>query len=122
MEIDKILEKIVVERNKKGFSYENMADELGITVSGYRKIETGSTKLAVERLFKIASILDISLVKLLDLDKGDLHQYNHDNENVFQQKIEHFHQENKEAYDKLIQKQQEEIVFLRNFIEKSVNK
>lgn len=28
METNKILEKIVIERNKKGFSYENMADEL----------------------------------------------------------------------------------------------
>lgn len=65
--------------------------------------------------------MDIPLPDLLNLDKDVLHQHNHDNENVFQQKIEHFYQENKEAYDKLIQKQQEEIVFLRSLVSKTTS-
>ncbi len=118
MEATKIIEKIVFERNKKGFSYENMADELGITVSGYRKIETGDTKLTVERLFKIASILDITLSELLSLDKDILSQHNHDNENVYQQKIDNFYQENKDIYEKLIQSKDEQIALLREMLDK----
>ena len=31
MEINKILERIAKERSKKGYTYENMADDLGVT-------------------------------------------------------------------------------------------
>ena len=54
MELEKIIEKITQYRNRKGYTYENMAHDLHITPAAYRKIETGETKLTVERLFKIA--------------------------------------------------------------------
>lgn len=49
-------------RKQLGYSYENMAQELKITPSAYRKIELGITKLTLERLYEIASVLksDIS--------------------------------------------------------------
>ena len=53
MEIAQVIERIVQGRNKKGYTYENMAVELDLTTAAYRKIETGETKLTVERLFKI---------------------------------------------------------------------
>ena len=56
MEMEKIIEKITQYRNRKGYTYENMAHDLHITPAAYRKIETGETKLTVERLFKIADI------------------------------------------------------------------
>ena len=43
-----------------------MAHDLHITPAAYRKIETGETKLTVERLFKIAEILDIKVSDLLN--------------------------------------------------------
>ena len=58
MELEKIIEKITQYRNRKGYTYENMAHDLHITPAAYRKIETGETKLTVERLFKIADILE----------------------------------------------------------------
>ena len=51
MEMEKIIEKIAQHRNSKGYTYENMADELELTPAVYRKIEAGETKLTVERLF-----------------------------------------------------------------------
>ena len=42
MEMEKIIEKIAQYRNKKGYTYENMADELELTPAAYRKIETGA--------------------------------------------------------------------------------
>ena len=58
MEIEKVIEKIAQQRNRKGYTYENMAHDLHITPAAYRKIETGETKLTLERLFKIADILE----------------------------------------------------------------
>ena len=55
--INKIIKKIAEIRVKRGYSYENIADELSITPAAYRKIEIGETKLTVERLFQISEIL-----------------------------------------------------------------
>lgn len=120
MEMEKIIEKIAQHRNRKGYTYENMADELELTPAAYRKIETGETKLTVERLFRISAILETPISEFLQIDGVNLMQNNYNNTNVFQQKIEHFYQENKEitdqlikAKDQLIEQLQKEIEFLR---------
>lgn len=120
MEMEKIIEKIAQYRNKKGFTYENMADELELTPAAYRKIETGETKLTVERLFRISAILETPINEILELDKVSLQQNNYNANSVYQQKIEHFYQENKEiteqlikAKDQLIEQLQKEIAFLK---------
>ena len=69
MNIEKVINKIVQERTKKGYSYENMAEELHLSVPAYRKLEIGETKLSVERLFQISMILEIPVGELLDLEK-----------------------------------------------------
>lgn len=120
MEMEKIIEKITQYRNRKGYTYENMADELDLTTAAYRKIETGETKLSVERLFRISNILETPVNELLEMDSVSQNQNNYNNENVYQQKIEHFYQENKEittelikAKDQLIEQLQKEIEFLK---------
>ena len=52
-----ILMNIILERTKKGYSQEYMAEKLGIVQKTYCKIEKGRTKLSVERLEEIALIL-----------------------------------------------------------------
>ena len=49
----------------KGFTNEYMAHQLDITAPAYSKIEKGYTKLSVETLDKISSILQVPLVDLL---------------------------------------------------------
>lgn len=121
MEMEKIIEKIAQYRNRKGYTYENMADELELTPAAYRKIETGETKLTVERLFKISTILETPIDEFLEYDKNSFVQYNYGNDSVFSSRIEHFYQENKEiteqlikAKDDLITQLQKEIDFLKN--------
>lgn len=120
MEMEKIIEKIAQFRNRKGYTYENMADELELTTAAYRKIETGETKLSVERLFKISNILETPVNEILDLDKNHFVQNNYNSESVISQRIENFYQENKEitaelikAKDQLIAQLQKEIEFLK---------
>jgi len=117
MEIEKVIERIAQQRNKKGFTYENMADELDITPAAYRKIETGETKLSVERLMKIADILESSFTDFFDLEKTILNQQsNHDNENVYQQKTLNLYQENREVYQELIKSKDDQIDILKEQI------
>ncbi|GAA4158329.1 hypothetical protein GCM10022217_19480 [Chryseobacterium ginsenosidimutans] len=66
--MEKIIKKIAEIRSKKGFSYENMAHDLDLSTSAYRKIETGETKLTVERLVDISKILETPLNELLETD------------------------------------------------------
>ena len=120
MEIAQVIERIVQGRNKKGYTYENMAVELDPTTAAYRKIETGETKLTLERLFKISDILEVPVGELLAIEKSVNQQVNNGNSNVYNQKIDHFYQENREiteqlnkAKDELIAQLKQENEYLR---------
>lgn len=123
MEMEKIIEKISQLRNRKGYTYENMADELELTPAAYRKIETGETKLSVERLFRISNILETPINEILELDQNNFVQNNYNSESVVSQRIENFYEDNKEIVDQLIKAKdqlidalQKEIEFLKSKI------
>jgi transcriptional regulator with XRE-family HTH domain len=105
----KILDNIVKFRKEKGFTYENMADELGLSAAAYRKIETNQTHLTVERLYQISETLHTSVAKLLDIDREEYSQTVRDQATGYLQKIEHFYQENEKTHEKLFASQQETI-------------
>ncbi|MCU7616063.1 helix-turn-helix transcriptional regulator [Chryseobacterium sp. PBS4-4] len=65
--MEKILKKIATCRRERGYTFENMGHELGITTAAYRKIEMGETKLTVDRLFKISNVLNLHVVELISL-------------------------------------------------------
>jgi len=124
MEINKILERIAKERSKKGYTYENMADDLGVTPPAYRKIETGETKLSVERMFQISTVLGIPVNELLDIGESWIQNNSYNKESsIYTQRIEHFYQENKETTERLIasyearlKEKDEQIAFLKGFL------
>lgn len=55
-----IIKNIKNIRELKNYTQEYMAVQLGLTQSGYNKIEKGKTILGHERLIKIAGILEVS--------------------------------------------------------------
>lgn len=120
--MEKIIEKIAQQRNKKGYTYENMAHELDITPAAYRKIETGETKLSVERLMKISEILGEDLSNFLDINnRNTIHSLsNEGNGNGYVEIINNDYKDIikdiKEAYDKLIQSKDDQIVILKEQI------
>lgn len=114
MRMEKIIQRISVARNQKGLSYENMSEELKLSISAYRKIELGETKLTVERLYQIAEILDISISELLDIKTERI--FNQDITESSYINVEHLYQDNKETYDKLIQAKDEQIQLLKNLL------
>jgi transcriptional regulator with XRE-family HTH domain len=116
--MEKIINNIIRISKKKGLSHENVAFELGITQPAYTKLLQNKTKLTVERMYKIAEILEVNVTELqgLDLD-NQFNQTNKDSatghlykENNSQQ-IENYYQENKEQNQRLLA-QHEKIVAL----------
>jgi len=118
--MENILNRIRDIRKDKGYSYENMAEELKITAPAYRKIEANQTKLTVERLKQIAEVLDTPVSSLLDETAATktYHQNNHDNGTfIVASEFENYYQENKETTQKLIHVLEEEIEHLKSEIE-----
>ena len=114
--LKKLTEKISSVRIKKGYTLDNMAQELNLTQAEYRKIENGETNLTAERLFQISEILSVSLPELLEIGNDVFQQTNNENTSVYQQKVENFYQENKEVYEKLLQSKDEQIALLKSMV------
>src|ERR1700760_1107090 len=58
-------------RHQRGWSQEDVANRLGISIPAFSKIETGVTDINLSRLEQIANIYEVNVVKLLSLDVQD---------------------------------------------------
>lgn len=122
--MENIIKKISEIRNKKGLSYENMAMDLDLSVSAYRKIETGETKLTVERLVEISKILETPLDEFLETNsQKNFNQENKENATGFQG-IDHnnIYNELSEVTKKLIILQEQRIQELEKELASLKNK
>lgn len=54
-------------RHQRGWSQEDVATRLGISIPAFSKIETGITDVNLSRLEQIATIFEISVVQLIGL-------------------------------------------------------
>jgi len=66
----KLNEKIRIIRTSKELKRELVAEKLGIDVVNYGKLERGETKITIEKLEKIAEILDVSVQEIFDFDEN----------------------------------------------------
>ena len=55
-------------RHEHGWSQEDVANRLGISIPAFSKIETGVTDINLSRLEQIANIFEVSVVNLLSLE------------------------------------------------------
>lgn len=107
-------------RELKNLSQSHMANALDISQSTYAKIENDQIIPKIDRLQQIASILEVDLSTLLNTSNN--FTFNFQKEANYSGYINNQHIEVKEAYEKLIQTQQEEITFLRSILAKTTNK
>jgi len=68
--MDKVEEKIRIQRLIKNYSQEYMAWCLGISQSAYSNLEKGETKISLQRVYDIAKILEISPFELMPPPKS----------------------------------------------------
>ena len=55
-------------RHQHGWSQEDIANRLGISIPAFSKIETGVTDVNLSRLEQITNIYEVSVVQLLTVD------------------------------------------------------
>jgi DNA-binding XRE family transcriptional regulator len=60
-QINQVLEHVICRRRQLGFSQTDLAEKLGITLSGYYKFEKGKTKLGFRRMLEISEILNVEI-------------------------------------------------------------
>lgn len=58
-------------RHQRGWSQEDVANRLGISIPAFSKIETGVTDINLSRLEQIANIYELNVVNLLSLEVED---------------------------------------------------
>ncbi|WP_316799250.1 helix-turn-helix transcriptional regulator [Pedobacter frigidisoli] len=68
-------------REYRDYTQDYLAAKLKISQNAYSKIELGYSKLTVDRLFQIASILEVEVAYLLTLNHQDLIKIITDDEN-----------------------------------------
>jgi len=116
--MENVLKRIKEIRMQKGYSLENMAMELNISDSAYRKIENNQTKLSLDKFLQIAKVLDVPINDLLgEKSHREYHQSNNDQGTfIGHQEFENFYQENKEITYKLINSLESNIKYLQDEI------
>src|SRR6201989_1547538 len=66
--------KIRLLRHQKGWSQEDVAKRLDISIPAFSKIETGITDINLSRLEQVASLFDMSVVQLLTFNDSEQDQ------------------------------------------------
>ena len=107
-------------RERKGFSQEYMANSLEISQASYARLENEDTKITVERLYKIAEILDTSIIDFFDADKMVIQNQTNNEGSFGNGYVQNLHIENKEIYEKLLISKDEQIALLNKLIENFV--
>lgn len=79
---DKLLVNIYKKRKERNITQADMAEKLGLSETGYAKVERGETKLDVDRLHKIAGILEISIAELIPFGDSSIAVYNNPDFNL----------------------------------------
>ena len=59
-------------RHQRGWSQEDVANRLGISIPAFSKIETGVTDINLSRLEQIANIYEVNVINLLALDAEEI--------------------------------------------------
>jgi len=119
-------EKIQLLRSLRGWSQEDVAEKLAMSVSGYAKIERGETDIAVSRLEQIAQVLGLGLQELFSpqgkvvINLGENNSYGQFNEYTNSQHLAHDPEKMQwmlEQKDKEIELLREQITQLKMLVE-----
>ena len=114
-------QKIKKLRELKGFTQEDLAHKLGITQSAYSKIEVGSVDILYSKLEEIASILGISIENIIGFNESIVFNLKN-NKKANGLVINQISQSEKKLYDDYIESLKVENSYLKNMIEKLLNK
>lgn len=112
-------------REKKGYSQEELAEQLHISRSTYQRIENGETNSWINHIEKICDSLDVTLEDILRPEEGFL-QVNNTNDssnenasnNLIQNQTNHYHNSEKliEQYEQRLKDKDQMIEQLKKLL------
>jgi len=107
--MEKVYENIKKFRELKSLTRDVIASELGMSLSGYSKVERGEVDLTISKLRKISTILGVSLEQLLNFDSNQVFNFsnNHNVQGVGSQAevINFYNDEYKDKYIKSLERE-----------------
>ena len=113
---DKPALRIRTIRESKGYTQEYMAEMMGICQSTYAHLESGKTKLHVDRLVQIAALLEVDVTALIDL-----YSFRHRNTDKGSWSAQpasiEMEPSARKVYDTLVEELRAEIRFLRSLVQ-----
>jgi len=71
LKIKKVAQNIRKIREYRNYTQEYLAARLRISQNAYSKIELGHTKITVDRLFRIADVLEVDPVIILNIEDSE---------------------------------------------------
>ncbi len=108
---EKVIANIKTIRESKNLKAEFLATHLGISQPAYSKKETGENDFTLPELIKLSDVLEVPLVKIIDLDLARIINntefHDHSTGVIEHQTI------SAEGYLVAIETQKQEIIFLR---------
>ena len=117
----KVGQKVKKMRELRNLTQDYMAEKMAMSQSGYSKIEQDETDVPFSRLLQICKILDVNILDLLSFE-GDKLFFNINNQHNQNGSAFFFGKEEKDLYEKSIAELQNEITFLREMLEKAMEK
>ena len=112
-------------REKRGFSQEYVAEKLGINQSTYGKLERDVSNITLDRLYKIADVLEEDITTLLDIGKKNIFTNQTNQGNGYVETINNDYKmmvdELKLVYEKMLAIKDEQNTFLKCMLEKYRN-
>ena len=113
--------KIKKIRELKNYTQEHLADKLGMSLTGYGKIERDETDIPFSRLHQIAEVLGVSVEDVVGFDEKNVFNLTH---NKFKDFIvnNNVSPKERELYDKTIKTLEDKIALLENINELLKNK
>ena len=100
-------------REQRGYTQEYMADVLEISQATYARIESQQIKLNLDRLQKVANILETDISTLLDSSKIKIQNQANNEEALNNGYVENLQIENREIIIKLVQTLENENQYLK---------
>jgi transcriptional regulator with XRE-family HTH domain len=105
------IENIKKFRELKNMTREDLADRLEMSLSGYSKLERGEVELTVNKMYRIAEILEISVSQILNFDASQIFNVrDHGVANVdIKSQTNNYQDEYKDKYIKLLEAEVERL-------------
>jgi transcriptional regulator with XRE-family HTH domain len=71
LKVKRVASNIRKIREYRNYTQEYLAAKLRISQNAYSKIELGHTRITIDRLFRIAGILEVDTIVILDIDEAE---------------------------------------------------